>query len=532
MAKQIVSNGLSLTAAGDVLFRCPPDPVSQAQIRRIRPRGRWQQRQGGWVFPFEAAWQLTQQFGERFPIDPALQQWLDQVRCPLPPLPAHRELIAAADLSQPLSDGRQLLAHQRAGVRWLLARRGAVLADEMGLGKTLTALAAARALLRCSATRLLVVAPVGLHDHWRREALALQLSPELLSWARLPQEPPDGGCVLVVDEAHFAQNIQAKRTQALLRLARHPRMRAVWLLTGTPLKNGRPVQLLPLLMAIGHPLARDRQAYETLFCNGHWRQSGPRMVWDCQGASRLDELQRLLRPQLLHRRKRDCLDLPPKLRRFHAVVLKPEAQHQFDQALQQRLEAYRKRAAAGLVRSDAERLALLTALRQLGACHKLAALQQLLDQLQASGDPVVVFSGFRAPLLQLHRLRGGELLTGLVDPAERQQRLQRFQRGDSNLLLATYGVAGLGLGLQRASQVILLERPWTPGDAEQAEDRCHRFGTRRTVECHWLQLGGADALVDGLILSKSERIEVVLGRQRRQLRRQGLARMLDELLQS
>ena len=141
--------------------------------------------------PFEAAWQLTQQFGERFPIDPALQQWLDQVRCPLPPLPAHRELIAAADLQQPLSDGRQLLAHQRAGVRWLLAR-GAVLADEMGLGKTLTALAAARALLRCSATRLLVVAPVGLHDHWRREALALQLSPELLSWARLPRSLPMG----------------------------------------------------------------------------------------------------------------------------------------------------------------------------------------------------------------------------------------------------------------------------------------------------------------------------------------------------
>ena len=120
MAKQIVGNGLSLTAASDVLFRCPPDPVSQAQIRRIRPRGRWRQRQGGWVFPFEAAWQLRQQFGERFPTDPALQQWLDLVRCPLPPLPHHRELIAAADLKQPLSDGRQLLAYQRAGVRWLL----------------------------------------------------------------------------------------------------------------------------------------------------------------------------------------------------------------------------------------------------------------------------------------------------------------------------------------------------------------------------------------------------------------------------
>ena len=190
-------------------------------------------------FPFEAAWQLTLHFGERFPIDLALQQWLDQVRCPLPPLPAHRELIAAADLSQPLSDGRQLLAHQRAGVRWLLARRGAVLADEWAWAKPsrLWLPPAPAALQRHPFAG---GGSVGLHDHWRREALALQLSPELLSWARLPQEPPDGGCVLVVDEAHFAQNIQAKRTQALLRLARHPRMRAVWLLTGTPLKTDVP----------------------------------------------------------------------------------------------------------------------------------------------------------------------------------------------------------------------------------------------------------------------------------------------------
>ena len=527
-----MSFGLSLTAAGDVLFRCPPDPVTTAQLRRIRPRGSWQPREGGWVFPLEAALRLQQQFGERFACEPELQQWLAALQQPLPPLPPHRQLIAAAALRDPLADGRQLLAHQRAGVRWLLARRGAVLADEMGLGKTLTTLAAARALLRCSEARLLVVAPVGLHDHWRREAMALELAPSLISWARIPQDPPPGAAVLVVDEAHFAQNLQARRTRALLRLARHPRMRAVWLLTGTPLKNGRPVQLLPLLMAIGHPLARDRRAYETLFCNGHWRQAGRRQVWDCQGASRLEELQRLVRPQLLHRRKRDCLDLPPKLRRFHAVPLSPALQQRFDLALQRQLGCYRARAAAGLVRSDAERLALLTAMRQLGAQHKLPALTNLLQSLREAGEAVVVFSSFRAPLLQLQRFAGGELLSGLVPPAERQRRLECFQRGEVDLLLATYGVAGVGLGLQRAAHVILLERPWTPGDAEQAEDRCHRFGTQRTVTCHWLQLGGADALVDGLILSKADRIEVVLGRRRRQLQRQSLARMLDELVGS
>ena len=523
--------GLSLTAAGDVLFRCPHDPVTAAALRRVRPRGCWQQRLGGWVFPFEAAGRLQHQFGQRFRIDAPLQQWLDAVRVPLPPLPAHCELIAAAGLDQPLADGRQLLAHQRAGVRWLLARRGAVLADEMGLGKTITALTAARAVMRCSEARLLVVAPVGLHDHWRREALAFELSPCLISWARIPAEPPPGGVILVVDEAHFAQNIHAIRSQALMRLARHPRIRAVWLLTGTPLKNGRPIQLLPLLMAIGHPLARDRRAYETLFCNGHWRQAGGRQVWDCQGASRLDELQRLLRPQLLHRRKRDCLDLPPKQRQFHVVSLAAAAQHHFDAALQRQLSRYRSRVAAGLVRSDAERLALLTAMRQLGAQHKLPALTVLLQRLRAAGEAVVVFSSFRAPLLQLQRFEGGELLTGLVAPPQRQERLERFQSGGSDLLLATYGVAGLGLGLQRAAHVILLERPWTPGDAEQAEDRCHRLGTERTVSCHWLQLGGADDLVDGLILSKVDRIDVVLGRRRRQLRRQSLVRMLDELVQ-
>lgn len=526
-----MANGFSLTAAGDVLFRCPFDPVTLAQLRLIRPRGSWQVRLNGWLFPFEAAQLLKNQFGDYFSIDADLQAWLEAIDHPLPPLPTHPDLVAAADLNAPLTDGRVLLRHQRAGVRWLLARRGAVLADEMGLGKTLTALAAARSLLRCSDSRLLVVAPVALHDHWRREALSLELAPQLISWARLPKEPPPAGVVLVVDEAHFAQNLDSKRSQALLRLARHPRIRAVWLLSGTPIKNGRPIQLLPLLMAIGHPLARDRRAYEELFCNGHWREAASRMVWDCQGASRLEELQRLLRPQLLFRRKADCLDLPPKLRCFRPVVLAVSQQKRLDQMLQQRVENYRQRVAAGLVRSDAESLALLTAMRRLTALQKLPAALSLVQQLRASGEAVVLFSSFVAPLVQLERLLGGELLTGQVPLPQRQQRLLRFQAGTSDLLLATYGVGGIGLGLQRASQVILLERPWTPGDAEQAEDRCHRLGSQGTVTSHWLQLGSADALIDGLILSKADRIELVLSGKRRQLQRQPLARMLNELLQ-
>ena len=46
------------------------------------------------------------------------------------------------------------------------------------------------------------------------------------------------------------------------------------------------------------------------------------------------------------------------------------------------------------------------------------------------------------------------------------------------MLLATYGAGGYGYTLHRAKHVVLLERPWTPGDVEQAEDRCHRIGMK------------------------------------------------------
>ena len=101
-------------------------------------------------------------------MEPELLQWLAWLDQPLPPLPPHRQLVAAAAPREPLADKRRLFAHQRAAVRWLLARRGALLADPMGLGKTLTALVAARAMVRCADCRVVVLAPAGLHGHWRR----------------------------------------------------------------------------------------------------------------------------------------------------------------------------------------------------------------------------------------------------------------------------------------------------------------------------------------------------------------------------
>jgi SNF2 family DNA or RNA helicase len=522
---------LRLGAMGQIEVVSPYDAVTQAQLRAIRPRGVWSGRRGCWCFPLEAAPALQQALAGRFPLEPELAQWLAWMAQPLPPLPPHRQLVAAADLEQPLPDGRDLFAHQRAAVRWLLARRGAVLADAMGLGKTLSALVAARAMVRLADCRILVIAPVGLHGHWQSEAASLGLRLELHSWAQLPQALPPAGTVVIADEAHYAQNGQTRRSQALLRLARHPRLRAIWLLTGTPMKNGRPAQLFPLLAAIGHPLARDQRAYEELFCQGHWREQGGRRLWQASGASHLHELQRLVRPLVLHRRKQDCLDLPPKHRQVLAVELDDLQARGFQHRLQTKVDDYRRRAARGEVRRDAEMLAVLTALRQIGSDYKLPATQTLVASLLERGEAVVVFTAFLATAEMLHcRFPASALLTGALPPAQRQGQVDGFQRGAHPLLIATYGTGGLGFTLHRARHVVLVERPWTPGDAEQAEDRCHRIGMGACLTSHWLQLGVADQLVDGLIASKAERIALLLERRPQLLERRSLPAMVRDLM--
>jgi superfamily II DNA/RNA helicase len=147
---------------------------------------------------------------------------------------------------------------------------------------------------------------------------------------------------------------------------------------------------------------------------------------------------------------------------------------------------------------------------------------------------VVVFTAFLGTARLLHRLLGGDrqavLLTGAVPPPQRQALVDRFQAGERPLLVATYATGGLGFTLHRARHVVLLERPWTPGDAEQAEDRCHRIGMGAMLTSHWLQLGVADQLVDGLIAGKEERIALVLRSRQEQWRRAALPVLVRQLL--
>jgi SNF2 family DNA or RNA helicase len=93
-----------------------------------------------------------------------------------------------------------------------------------------------------------------------------------------------------------------------------------------------------------------------------------------------------------------------------------------------------------------------------------------------------------------------------------------FQSGAAKVFVGTVKAGGVGLTLTAADTVILVDRPWTPGDAIQAEDRTHRIGQASNVTAVWVQANGVDERVDKLLLSKQQRIDMVLEGKRKTMR--------------
>jgi len=67
---------LRLGASGLIEVLLPFDPVTQAQLRAVRPRGHWSSSRGCWEFPPTAALALQTLLNGRFPVSAELAEWL------------------------------------------------------------------------------------------------------------------------------------------------------------------------------------------------------------------------------------------------------------------------------------------------------------------------------------------------------------------------------------------------------------------------------------------------------------------------
>ena len=421
-----------------------------------------------------------------------------------------------------LVDGHPLFEHQIAGVEWLLSQlhkgyRGGVLADDMGLGKTRTSMIAATILKRFYGLHVWVIAPVTLHEGWRSEASHHGTEIEVFSWASIPEPLDFSKYIVIADEAHYAQSGEkSSRGEAFLALTLNENCKAAFVLTGTPLKNGQPANVYPLLQAVDSELTRGPMAklkFQKRYCAARTKKKGKAIVWDATGAAHLRELAQHMNPVMLRRTKAECLDLPSKIRISEVVDLKPKKLREYNADIQSEIESYQARVEAGEVDPAAEALVTLGILRKIGSKYKIPATIERAKELLEQGQKVVIGVEFADSAREIQRELGGLALTGETPIDLRQSMIDLFQSDGPDspkVFVFTIKAGGVGITLTAASNVIIHDRPWTPGDAAQAEDRCHRIGQKSTVTAIWPQLGEIDEMIDALIDEKQQRIDAVL----------------------
>ncbi|HST55993.1 MAG TPA: DEAD/DEAH box helicase [Solirubrobacteraceae bacterium] len=423
-------------------------------------------------------------------------------------LDEHRQAAAAirrsrAEQAEPLADtaavlGGELAPFQWAGVRYILDARRTFVADEQGLGKTVEALAALEA---DNAYPAIVVCPASMKLGWEREARHWLAHRSIAVVEGRSAVPPSGEITIlnyeivaahrdalarrrpraiVVDESHYCKNPQAKRTQAVRRLANVVARDGLRLaLTGTPVLNHAD-DLIAQLRVIGRLEEFGSGARFSRQFRGELSEE--RLHWHLRRHCFVRRLKSEVLPQLPAKRQ---VVVPIALtnKREYQLAEKDVIEWLRSQPLD--LNELNARIAATL---RAKRLAQLGTLQRLAARGKLAAALAWIEDFLVSGEALVVFARHvevqQAVLARfpdaLHLLGGDSL-------AHRDAAIQAFQQPDGpSLLVGATRVAGQGVTLTRASNVVFLELEWTPAMHDQAEDRCHRIGQRDAVTAWYL----------------------------------------------
>jgi SNF2 family DNA or RNA helicase len=402
-----------------------------------------------------------------------------------------------------------------------------ILALDMGLGKTLIGCVFAKAFQQTFENlKIVIVCPVSLKKEWKRtaeEATGLQVDedPEstnvtIHSWAKIPSDVPAtiSNYVIVFDEAHSMQSMATQRTKTALKLVQPDRCIGVLMLTGTPMKNGKPLNLFPLLRAARHPFGDNQKAFERHFCAGHDKSFGNRIVWDANGSSNLVQLRQHVASHLLYMTKEECLDkLPPKTREFKQVPVSSRHQLQHDSALNELAKVYNT--TGNFENSGDLVLTAVQRVRQIGSFAKIDATVAVAKLVLLEQPAVVIFTSFVTVAKTVHKQLAeagwqGEILTGETPSNKRQQLVDNFQAGLSPVFVLTYGAGGVGITLTAAHTIILLDRPWTPGEAQQAEDRVRRIGQTKPVTSIWMTAFDLDKQIDAVLEQKQNTCSVVL----------------------
>lgn len=417
----------------------------------------------------------------------------------------------------------RLEPYQEEGARFLVARRHALLGDEMRLGKTPQSIAALDEI--GASTVIIVTVAVGVFNWeaqirrwsvWDREITVVtsgaQTTPQsgviILSFdqakrhaARLP------ACdVLIVDECHFVKSTDAGRTTALLgKGGLIHRARRTWFLSGTPAPNGDPREMWTLLYTCG-VTRLGYEDFQARYCDG-WKGS---YGFQLRGLKNMAEFQQLLRPFALRRTWKDVMSQLPELtfENFHVPAAPVDLELWFpeyarlngDDELQAELVKERTalsnwhevsasaRPAGKAFQSGLEQIGgAMATLRRYTALQKCPAIVEMVKaEIDANAyEKLVIFCVHRDPIEYLRRelvKYKAVTLYGGTSLETRKKNLEKFHTNPRcRVFIGQVQASGTNVDLSCASDILMVEQSWTPGENAQAVMRCHNIKQAKNV---------------------------------------------------
>jgi len=458
---------------------------------------------------------------------------------PKPTLPPIKHKLKRAKASEQFRG--KLLNFQKEGLDFLLKSSGnALLADEMGLGKTVETLSYVAT--EKQTFPVLVIAPLVTLTNWQRE-IAKFLKKKSRNGRIIESESPSvtlirtgkskqlpktdiyvinyellfkrnfdlsqlGIRTIVCDEV---QNLRSKTTQkykAVKKLAALPSILYRIGLSGTPIYN-HGSEIWPIIDIIKPGLLGNFKEFCEYFC--YVNDKGKAIVLENKRASLRHELQKHV---MLRRKKSDVLkELKDKVRYKEVIACDTDYYLEELDKIWKKLEQEQKDAETEFSKSAAYQRAIQSE-RQIAGIAKLPHVINFVKNIMEIEESVVVFCHHRVihKLLHesLHEFSPVAIIGGQTD-SFRQGQIDKFQNGESKLMIAGLRAGNIGINLTRAKYVIFAELDWSPAIHRQAEDRLHRIGQKNTVFAYYLIGNGTlDDHVADILVDKSFEIDAIM----------------------
>ena len=451
----------------------------------------------------------------------------------------------------------KLLNFQKEGLDFLLKSSGnALLADEMGLGKTVETLAYLAT--EKNAFPVLVIAPLVTLNNWQREIVKFlkkksrngrlidNASPTssiirngkskdlgkfdfyIINYELLNKRKEDLAKLnlktIICDEVQNLRSKTTKKYSAVKQLATIDSIRYRIGLSGTPIYN-RGSEIWPIVDILRPGMLGSFKEFCEYFC--YVNDKGNAIVLENKRKSLREELKKYV---MLRRKKSDVLkELKEKVR--YKEFIDSDSDYYLNELnkIWQKHEEELKSAETAFAKSSSHQRAIQSE-RQAAGIAKLPHVINFVKNIMEIEESVVVFCHHRAIHQLLHeslqQFSPSSIIGGQTDNF-RQEQIDRFQNGETKLMIAGLRAGNVGINLTKARYVIFAELDWSPAIHRQAEDRLHRIGQKNTVFAYYLIGNGTlDDHVADILVDKAFEIDSVMDEKEESFENKEKARLI------